>query len=113
MYLTKISIDGHPDWLKPGMTAKVEIMVDRLENALYVPIQAVSAWEGKQVCYLVRGSERKQVEIGQFNDEFIEIKKGLNEGDLVSLRSPSNTAQEEGGSKSAKPAESPAKPAGS
>ena len=38
--------------LKPGMSAKVEIFVSRLPDVVYVPVQAVSAADGKQVCYL-------------------------------------------------------------
>jgi len=55
-----------------------------------VPIQAVAPSEGKQVCYVVNGlkSDKREVEIGQFNDEFIEIRKGLKEGERVLLRPP-------------------------
>jgi multidrug efflux pump subunit AcrA (membrane-fusion protein) len=30
----------------------------------------------------------REVQVGQFNDEFIEIQDGLAEGDRVSLRAP-------------------------
>jgi Rps23 Pro-64 3,4-dihydroxylase Tpa1-like proline 4-hydroxylase len=88
VYLTTITLSGTNDWLKPGMNAKVDILVNRLENVMYVPLQAVSPYEGKQVCYLGRGRnpERRVVETGEFNDEFIEIKAGLKEGELVLLR---------------------------
>lgn len=90
VYLTTIAIDGTHDWVKPGMSAKVEILVSHLEDVVYVPVQAVSPNDGKQVCYVARGlkPERREVEVGQFNDEFIEIKSGLKEGERVLLRPP-------------------------
>ncbi len=55
VYLTTITIDGTHDWLKPGMSAKVEILVNQLEDVVYVPVQAVSPDDGKQVCYVASG----------------------------------------------------------
>ena len=96
VYLTKITIDGTHDWVKPGMSAKVEILVDRLADVVYVPIQAVTPSDGKQFATVVGGfkADRREVEIGQFNDEFIEIKKGLKEGERVLLRAPEAAAPE-------------------
>ena len=98
VYLTTITINGTYDWIKPGMSAKTEILVDHLDDVVYVPIQAVVPSEGKQICYVVHGfkPERREVEIGQFNDAFIEIKKGLKEGEKVSLRAPEGTEPDTG-----------------
>jgi multidrug resistance efflux pump len=88
VYLTTITIDGSHEWIKPGMSAKVEVLVDRLADVLYVPVQAVSSYERNQVCYLANGRkpERRVVEVGEFNDSFIEVKSGLKEGERVLLR---------------------------
>jgi multidrug efflux pump subunit AcrA (membrane-fusion protein) len=91
VYLTTISIDGSYDWLKPGMSTKVEIFVDHLDDVVYVPIQSVIPDTGKYVCYLINGggrAERREVEVGQFNEEFIEIKRGIAEGETVLLHPP-------------------------
>jgi multidrug efflux pump subunit AcrA (membrane-fusion protein) len=91
VYETKISIDGVYPWLKPGMSTQVEIHVKELQDVVYVPIQAVSSNdEGKRVCYVSRlgGPEQRVVEVGEFNNEFIEIKSGLTEGEVVLLRAP-------------------------
>jgi hypothetical protein len=100
VYLTTVTLSGTNEWLKPGMSAKVEIMVNRLENVVYAPMQAVSPYEGKQVCYLQGGhGERRVVEVGEFNDEFIEIKSGLKEGDRVLLSPLEGPASDEPRSK--------------
>src|SRR5207302_375266 len=90
VYLTTITINGTYDWIKPGMSAKAEILVDHLGDVVYVPIQSVVPSEGKQICYVVHSlkPERRDVEIGEFNDDFIEIKKGVKAGDKVLLHPP-------------------------
>ncbi len=90
VYLTTITVEGTHDWLKPGMTAKVEIIVDHLNDVVYVPIQAVVPQAGKQVCYVLKGeaAATREVTVGQFNDEFIEVKQGLVAGEAVLLRPP-------------------------
>jgi len=69
------------------MTAEVTIHVGTLENVLHVPIQAVTSDGDERVVYLA-GGERRVVEVGEFNDEYIEIKNGLAEGDKVLLHLP-------------------------
>lgn len=111
VYLTTITINGAQDWIKPGMSAKVEIIVNRLADAVFVPVQAVSPFEGKQVCYLGTGAkpERRMVEVGDFNDEFIEIKSGLKEGEKVRLHT--ETAPAEKPTQKSPPATPPRTPA--
>jgi HlyD family secretion protein len=89
VYATDIGIDGTHDYLKTGMTGKVTIIIDKLKDVLYVPIQSVVTVEDKKVCY-VAGSpaEKREVETGLFNDNFVEIKSGLAEGEKVMLNPP-------------------------
>ena len=98
VYTTDVSIDGTHDYLRTGMTAKVEILIDKLENVLYVPIQSVVTKEDdeKKVCYVMtdKGQQRREVEIGLFNDDFVEIKNGLVEGEQVLLNPPRWTETE-------------------
>jgi multidrug resistance efflux pump len=93
VYVTTVAIQDTEEWVKPGMSAKVEIMVTKLDDCTYVPLQAVSPEADKQVCYVSRGPgvERREVQTGEFNDEFIEIKSGVNEGEQVLLRRPTAT----------------------
>ena len=106
VYLTTITIKDMQDWIKPGMSAKAEVLVGVLPDVVYVPIQSVATENDKQVCYVARAArqERREVETGDFNDEFIEIKKGIKEGEKVCLRSPEDTGDKE------KKAETPGAP---
>ena len=90
VYATEVCIEGTHDFLKPGMTAKVEILIDKLEDVFIVPIQAVMNKEGRKICYIRNSSDttEREVETGQFNESFVEITKGLDRGDRVVLTPP-------------------------
>ncbi len=100
VYETLIVMDESPEWLKPGMSAEAEIIVEQLEDVLQVPVQAISLDNGERVCYLAKatGSQSKIVETGRFNDSFIEVKSGLDEGDVVLLRAPLTAGENDKGS---------------
>ena len=96
VYPTTIKIDGTHDWLRPGMSAEIEILVDSLRDVVYVPVQAVTYWDDKHVVYVVNGSnpQRREVEVGTFSESFIEISSGLREGEEVLLLPPQQTPAE-------------------
>lgn len=96
VYPTTIKIDGIHDWLRPGMSAEVEILVDRLEDVIYVPLQAVSYLNDQRVVYVSSGGrvQIREVETGTFSESFIEIRSGLREGDEVLLLPPQEQVAE-------------------
>ncbi|MFL2855123.1 MAG: HlyD family efflux transporter periplasmic adaptor subunit [Pseudohongiellaceae bacterium] len=98
VYPTTIKIHGVHDWLRPGMSAEVEILVDQLSDAVYVPLQAVTYWDDKRVVYVdnIGNPERREVETGTFSDSFIEIRSGLREGEKVLLLPPQQSIMEIG-----------------
>ena len=117
VYITSVAINGVYEWLKPGMSAKVEIQVKDLNDVVFVPLQAVVPINGKHYVFVENGvrTEQREIEVGEFNDEFIEIKKSLKEGEKVLLRAPEGTATGgEGGSdeEDKEGGVMPAKPAG-
>ena len=96
VYLTDVSIDGTHEALKTGMTADVEVIINDLHDVLYVPIQSVTTVEEKKICYVMGSAvEKREVETGLFNENFVEIKSGLTEGEKVLLNPPRWTAPEE------------------
>ena len=76
-----------PEDLKPGVSAKAEIIVAELNDVMMVPVQSVTTYKGQKVVQVKRGENVVVVPVntGQFNNRFIEIKDGLKEGDQVSL----------------------------
>ncbi len=94
VYPTTIKIYGEHDWLRPGMSAEVEILIDRLEDVVYIPLQAVTYFDDQRVVYVRNGNrtERRQVTVGDFSDSFIEIVSGINAGEEVLLLPPSQNS---------------------
>jgi multidrug efflux pump subunit AcrA (membrane-fusion protein) len=98
VYPAIIHIDGYHPWLKPGMNAKAEIIVNQLADVLYVPVQSIEVdGDDHHFCYVSRGGslERRSVVTGQFNDEFIEVQDGLQPGESVALTLPKKTELED------------------
>jgi HlyD family secretion protein len=104
VYTTDVSIDGMYDFIKTGMSAKVEIAIDELKDVITVPIQTVVNRDNKKICYVAtyKGHEPREVETGAFNDSFVEIKKGLSEGDKVLLNPPRITESQQSSNKEVK-----------
>jgi RND family efflux transporter MFP subunit len=73
--------------LKPGMTANLSIVVGRRENVLLVPKMAVRQGEDGNVVTVqdtLQGAEvAVPVQAGLSDGMYVEVIRGLNEGDLV------------------------------
>lgn len=105
-YVTDVGIEETDDALKTGMTGKVEVTIQELRDVLYVPIQSVVSIGETKVCYVLGSRpEKRVVQTGLFNDNFVEIKSGLDEGERVLLNPPRWSAEEE-----APPETEPAQP---
>jgi HlyD family secretion protein len=89
VYATEILLtDKLPD-VKPGVSARAEVVITNLANVLTVPIQAVTTRKGKQVIFLASAPEEPvPVTVGMYNSKFIEITSGLKDGDRVMLSPP-------------------------
>jgi len=97
VYTTQILIEGSPaggqgstQSLRPGMSAKVEILVEQLHDVLFVPVQVVANREGKKLCYVMASDtpQPREVSTGAFNNTFVQIISGLAEGEQVLLNPP-------------------------
>lgn len=89
VYSTEIEVAASD--LRTGMSCRVEVIVDELEDVLQVPIQSVVRHNGAHVAYVLdsRGSpQRRPVLIGRDNNRQIEIVSGLEEGERVLLAPP-------------------------
>jgi hypothetical protein len=83
------------------MSAKIEILVERLYDVKIVPVQVVENRGGKKICYVAteRGPEEREVQTGAFNNTFVQIVSGLEVGESV-LLNPPRVAQSEPASES-------------
>jgi len=108
VYTTYVVIEGSHEVLKPGMSAKVEILVEQLHNVKIVPVQVVENRAGKKFCYVATesGPKEREVRTGEFNNTFVEIISGLEVGEKVLLSPPQGIER-----KDASESKQPRKPA--
>jgi multidrug efflux pump subunit AcrA (membrane-fusion protein) len=73
--------------LKPGMSAEVEVIVDRHEDVLTIPVAALVETEDGDFCWVktADGAQRRSLRLGDTNDIFTIVTAGLKEGDKVLL----------------------------
>ena len=96
VYVTEIVVtDELPD-VKPGVSARAEVVITNLSNVLTVPIQAVTTRKGQQVVFLADDPQNPApVTVGMYNNKFIEISSGLKDGDRVLLAPPFDTEEKD------------------
>jgi HlyD family secretion protein len=87
VYETVVTVDEEVQQLKPGMTAVVDIHVDRLNDVISIPVQAVVQIRKQTWCYVDQQGtpDRRLLTLGRSNEKFVEIREGLNEGERVVL----------------------------
>jgi HlyD family secretion protein len=97
VYSTVILVDDKLPDVKPGLSARAEIVVTNLTDVIKVPLQCVTTHKNTQVCYVKKGGEDTPtpVEVGLYNAKFIEVTSGLKPGDQINL-SPPLSAEEIG-----------------
>jgi RND family efflux transporter MFP subunit len=81
----EVDIPNGDGRLKPGMFARVELVVDRRPATLALPVEALRVGDGKPSVVVVRGgaAEFVSVELGVTDGGWVEITKGVGEQDSV------------------------------
>lgn len=85
-YYVTVTFDNN-GFLKVGMSAKADIVLEKAENVLVVPKEAVKNENEQSYVVVVKNNETQNtiVETGISNDAYIEIKSGLEEGQTVQI----------------------------
>jgi len=90
-FLVTLKILDQTNQVRPGMTAAVNIIVNEINDVLYVPNRAVRLMENQRVVFLLENGELVQVplEFGASSDINSEVVSGdIEEGDLIVLNPP-------------------------
>jgi multidrug efflux pump subunit AcrA (membrane-fusion protein) len=87
-FMVRVRLDSTPSLVLPFMSASVVIDTGRVEDALLIPVEAVSASDGRLFCYVVAsdGLHRRQITTRRSTTELVEITRGLIEGERVVAR---------------------------
>jgi len=87
-YLVFVKINDPPSTLRTGLTAKVEIEVNHVPDAVQVPIQAVWLHGEQHFCFVQddRGDwYATQAKLGAANNEMVIVESGLDQGMRVTM----------------------------
>jgi HlyD family secretion protein len=86
----QIALDQSDPRLRPGMTVHVTVIVNRVANAITIPVQASFMKSGQTVAYVWDGSrfEERSIHVDRKSRDRLLISDGLHSGDLVALSDP-------------------------
>ena len=89
-YPVDLTLDQTPPSLKPGMGVKCEILIDRADNALAVPLSSIYT-AGPKSYVFVRGEgdddslRPVEVKLGRINEQYAEVRDGITAGQQVKI----------------------------
>lgn len=82
--------------LRPGLLADVSILIERVPNAIHVPMQAVFEKEGKPVVYVKTGNrfDPREIKPAKRSESTMVIASGVKPGEIVALADPTAKASD-------------------
>ncbi|MCU0454431.1 MAG: efflux RND transporter periplasmic adaptor subunit [Bacteroidetes bacterium] len=93
VFEVRINVHESDTTLRPAMTTSNTIVTSTLEQALFVPLEAVHAEGGRSFVYAVNGAgiQKKEVRLGLMNENNVVVTDGLQPTDQVYLSIPADT----------------------
>jgi len=84
--------------LRPGLLSDVEIIVERVPNAIHIPVQAVFEKDGKLIVYVKNGSrfDERVIKPLKRSESVMVIAEGLAPGEQVALADPNARKDKKG-----------------
>ncbi len=88
MFEVNCRLDQYYGDLRPSMTTTNEIIIKSFDNAMFLPLECVHT-DAEGFSYVFTKNKTKQIiELGESNDKYIIVNKGLNPGALIYLSIP-------------------------
>ncbi|WP_246095607.1 efflux RND transporter periplasmic adaptor subunit [Saccharicrinis carchari] len=89
VFEVSIKVNGYDKDLRPAMTTVNVITINVLDDVAYVPAEAVFENDSLSYVYLAnRPNLRQIVEIGAENENYVQIKQGVEEGETLLMNEP-------------------------
>lgn len=88
-YAVDIDIENPPEGLRPGMTAQIDVLAERIENSVQIPNQAVIGRNGRFFCAVPASDGSlltREITVGSSNEDTIVVLDGLEPGESVVLQ---------------------------
>jgi multidrug resistance efflux pump len=76
--------------LRPGLLADVEIVIEKLPNALHIPAQAIFQKDGKPVVYVQREGKfsSREIQLMKQSESLMVLSGGVQPGEIIALADP-------------------------
>jgi hypothetical protein len=76
--------------VRPGLLADVEIIEERIPNAINIPAQAIFQKDGKTIAYVKNGSrwDERVIKPLKRSESTMVISEGLKQGEIIALADP-------------------------
>ena len=90
-FTVTVELTDPDSFVKPGMTAAVNIVVEEMQDVLLVQNRAVRLVDGQRVVYVLEEGEpvRKEIRLGSSSDTMSVVVSGeIKEGDVIILNPP-------------------------
>ena len=96
VYNTSIALDNPDPMLRNGMSCRIEVFVQRHEDVLAVPVQAVTRVGGVPTVYVVENGQAvpRPIDIGLDNTRMVHVSEGLKGDEIVLLNPPLSKSQD-------------------
>ena len=90
----RVTLDHVDPRLRPGMSAQITIIIDRIPEVLIIPVRATFQREGATFAYAWVGSRfhEQAIVVSRRSGDEVVVAKGLQAGDRIALQDP--TAKE-------------------
>jgi HlyD family secretion protein len=91
-FSVEIVLDQSDSRFQPGITGQVTVTVDRVPDAISIPVQALFQKSGRNVAYVWSNAqfEERILDVGRRSGDKILIAKGLKDGEKVALQDPTS-----------------------
>jgi HlyD family secretion protein len=90
-----IALDQTDSRFKPDITGDVNVLVERVPNAIVIPAQAMFQRSGQNVVYVWHSGEFEEIpiQVGRKSGDKILVAKGVSPGEKLALRDPTAKVQ--------------------
>jgi multidrug efflux pump subunit AcrA (membrane-fusion protein) len=90
IFPVQIRIEGQSKTLLPGLTVSCKIIVSEIPDVLFIPLESLFNEQGTDYVYIQSGSgfKRHNIKTGSVNADYVIVKEGLEENDVIALSNP-------------------------
>ena len=90
VFEVQIKVAGSDPALRPSMTTGNKIIVSTVKDAIYIPVECVQAGVDSIPFVYTKKGIKQIVLLGESNEKYVLIEKGLDAGTLLYLNNPEN-----------------------